>query len=73
MLVEREDSQYSYRKTLVAMDADRVVGISVSYDGGLLHELRHANPDYPMFKVNDPENFQIWGTVIHLIRTFEKL
>ena len=37
MLVEREDSQYSYRNTLVAMDADRVVGISVSYDGGLLH------------------------------------
>ena len=34
MLVEREDSQYSYRNTLVAMDADRVVGISVSYDGG---------------------------------------
>ena len=42
MLVEREDSQYSYRNTLVAMDADRVVGISVSYDGGLLHELRRA-------------------------------
>ena len=35
MLVEREN-------TLVAMDADRVVGISVSYDGGLLHELRRA-------------------------------
>ena len=42
MLVEREDSQYSYRNTLVAMDADRVVGISVSYDGGLLHELRRG-------------------------------
>jgi len=42
MLVECEDSQYSYRNTLVAMDADRVVGISVSYDGGLLHELRRA-------------------------------
>ena len=42
MLVEREDSQYSYRNTLVAMDADRVVGISVSYDGGLLHKLRRA-------------------------------
>ena len=42
MLVEREDSQYSYRNTLVAMDANRVVGISVSYDGGLLHELRRA-------------------------------
>jgi DNA-3-methyladenine glycosylase I len=42
ILVEREDSQYSYRNTLAAMDADKVVGISVSYDGGRLHELRHA-------------------------------
>ena len=41
-LVERDDSQYSYLNTLVAMDADRVVGISVSYDGGRLHELRCA-------------------------------
>ena len=45
MLVEREDSQYSYRNTLVAMDVDKVVGISVSYDGGRLHELRHACMD----------------------------
>ena len=42
MLVEREDSQYSYRNTLVAMDVNRVVGISVSYDGARLHELRRA-------------------------------
>ena len=42
MLVEREDSQYSYRNALVAMDGDRVVGTSVSYDGGCLHELRRA-------------------------------
>ena len=42
LLVEREDSQYSYQNTLVAMDADRVVGISVSYDGGRLHQLRSA-------------------------------
>ena len=41
-LVEREDSQYSYRNTLVAMDDDKVVGIAVSYDGGRLHELRRA-------------------------------
>lgn len=41
-LVNREDSQYSYRNTLVAMDVDKVVGISVSYDGSLLHELRRA-------------------------------
>ena len=37
ILVECEDSQYSYRNTLVAMDADKVVGISVSYDGERLH------------------------------------
>ena len=42
MLVEREDSQYSYRNTLVAMDGDLLVGIAVSYDGGRLHELRQA-------------------------------
>jgi ribosomal protein S18 acetylase RimI-like enzyme len=42
MLVERDNSQYSYRNTLVAMDADKVVAISVSYDGGRLHELRRA-------------------------------
>lgn len=40
LLVEREDSQYSYRNTFVALDADKVVGISVSYDGSRLHELR---------------------------------
>ena len=41
-LVEREDSQYSYKNTLVAMDGQRVVGVSVSYDGSQLHELRCA-------------------------------
>jgi DNA-3-methyladenine glycosylase I len=42
MLVKREDSQYSYRNTLVAMDDDKLVGVAVSYDGGCLHELRQA-------------------------------
>lgn len=41
-LVEREDSQYSYTNTYVACDGNRVVGISVSYDGGKLHALRRA-------------------------------
>ena len=41
-LVNREDSQYSYRNTLVAMDGEKVVGVSVSYDGSMLHELRRA-------------------------------
>ena len=35
-------------------------------------ELRPANPDFPVFKIDNPDNFEIWGTVIHLIRTFEK-
>ena len=34
-------------------------------------ELRPANDDYPVFKIDDPDNFKVWGTVIHLIRTFE--
>lgn len=54
LLVEREDSQYSYRNTIVAMDgapsvtagdaarSKKVVGISVSYDGAKLHELRRT-------------------------------
>lgn len=41
-LVERNDSQYSYANTLVAVDGSRVVGIAVSYDGGRLHELRRV-------------------------------
>ena len=41
-LVERDDLQYSYRNTLVAVDGCTVVGIAVSYDGGKLHELRRA-------------------------------
>ena len=41
-LVEREDSQYSYRNTLVAVDGEKVIGVAVSYDGGKLHELRQA-------------------------------
>ena len=36
-------------------------------------ELRPANDDYPVFRVDDPNEFQVWGTVIHLIRTFERI
>lgn len=36
-------------------------------------ELRPANPDFPVFKIDDPDNFRVWGTVIHLIRTFERI
>lgn len=42
-LVERTDSQYSYKNTLVATDDDgRVMGVCVSYDGAKLHSLREA-------------------------------
>lgn len=41
-LVERTDSQYSYKNALVAMDNDKLVGVAVSYDGALLHELRQV-------------------------------
>ena len=41
-LVEAEESQYSYRNTLVAVIEDTVVGICVCYDGGRLHSLREA-------------------------------
>ncbi len=36
-------------------------------------ELRPANDNYPVFKIDNPDNFEIWGVVIHLIRTFERL
>jgi DNA-3-methyladenine glycosylase I len=42
-LVERDDSQYSYRNTLVALnDENDLMGICVSYDGADLHRLRSA-------------------------------
>ena len=42
-LVERDDSQYSYRNTEVAVDDDgRLMGICVTYDGGRLRGLRRA-------------------------------
>ena len=34
-------------------------------------ELKPANSDYPTFRVEAGDNFEIWGVVIHLIRTFE--
>ena len=56
------------------LDGDRVIiDRAVEPHDGSIIELRPANPDYPVFKVKDPENFQIWGTVIHLIRTFERI
>lgn len=40
-LAEREDSQYSYRNTLVATnDEGKAIGACISYDGALLQKLR---------------------------------
>ena len=36
-------------------------------------ELRPANPAYPVVKVEAGDTFEVWGVVIHLIRTFENL
>lgn len=41
-LILRTDSQYSYLHTHVAVVDQEVVGVCVAYDGGRLHELRHA-------------------------------
>ena len=51
-------------------DGDRVIiDRAVEHEGYI--ELRPANDDFPVFKIEDPDNFKVWGTVIHLIRTFE--
>lgn len=42
VLVMGENTQYSYRNTLVAMADDTVVGVATSYDGACLQELRRA-------------------------------
>ena len=36
-------------------------------------ELRPANPEFPVFKIENPDTFEVWGVVVHLIRTFEKI
>ena len=41
-LVMMDESQYSYRNTIVAKDDHKTVGILICYDGALLHPLRRA-------------------------------
>jgi DNA polymerase V len=36
-------------------------------------ELRPANDDYPVFRIEEYDQFEVWGVVIHLIRTFERI
>ena len=35
-------------------------------------ELRPANDEYPVFKIDTPEYFEVWGVGVQWIRTFEK-
>ena len=39
---------------------------------GCYIELRPAKDEYPVFKI-DTEYFEVWGVVIHVIRTLEKI
>ncbi|MBQ9651755.1 MAG: translesion error-prone DNA polymerase V autoproteolytic subunit [Prevotella sp.] len=36
-------------------------------------ELRPANDAFPVFRINAGDDFEVWGVVVHLIRTFETL
>ena len=36
-------------------------------------ELRPANDKFPVFKIDNPDDFEIWGVVVHQIRTFERI
>lgn len=36
-------------------------------------ELRPANDEYPVFRIDTPEYFEVCGVVIHVIRTLEKI
>ena len=49
-LVARPDTQYSYNNTLVATIEDNIVGICVSYDGALLHQLRQPFIDAALYE-----------------------
>lgn len=41
-LCRQEETQYSYRNTLIAEEGGQVAGAAVSYDGALLRHLRQA-------------------------------
>ena len=36
-------------------------------------DLTHRDEGYIELRPADPDNFRVWGTVIHLIRTFERV
>ena len=67
-------------------DGDRVIidravephdgSIVVAWWGGegfTMKYLDPANDEYPVFRIDTPEYFEVWGVVIHVIRTLEKI
>ena len=66
-LVEREDSQYSYLNTLVAItETNKIVGICVSYDGAKLRELRKGFQLKELWRLS-VVTFLIWRTRQQLV------
>ena len=47
--------------------------LDLSHKGEGYIELRPANDEFPVFRITENDEFEIWGVVIHLIRTFEKI
>ncbi len=47
--------------------------LDLTHKGDGYIELRPANKDYPVFKIEEGCHFEVWGVVVHLIRTFEKV
>ena len=70
-------------KSIEPQDGDIVVAfwngeftikyLDLTHKGEGYIELRPANPDYPVFRIEEPDQFEVWGVVIHSIRTFKKL
>lgn len=82
-LVEMEDSQYSYKNTLVAMSTDGIlVGILVAYDGADVKRLRKRfieaaivafGMDYSAMELETRKVSSIWIVWQFLTNTVEKV
>ena len=68
-IARRDDTQYSYKNTLVAEVDGKAVGAIVAYDGALLYQLREKtlsvihkyNPD---FRITDDETQAAYCPII---------
>lgn len=82
-LVEMEDSQYSYKNTLVAMSTDGIlVGILVAYDGADVKRLRKRfieaaivafGIDFRLWSLKQRKVSSIWIVWLFLTNTVEKV